>query len=132
MQSYLISILVACVEPIIIYGEGDNWDYEYQWVCEDKTVEGLQIKAYQELPYTKTETIDLFNRFPVSEVSGEQQPIYGNRFFLSWPSSFLVWLKPPICFTVVERTISFINLYNSNTNRTLLALWYKIYYAMDT
>ena len=72
MQSYLISILVACVEPIIIYGEGDNWDYEYQWVCEDKTAEGMQIKAYQELPYTKTETIDLFNRFPVSEVSGEQ------------------------------------------------------------
>ena len=71
MQSYFISILISCVEPIVIYGEGDNWDYEYRWVCEDKNPEGLQIKAYREMPYTKAETIDLFNRFPVSEVSSE-------------------------------------------------------------
>ena len=71
MQSYLISILVACGEPIIIYGEGDSWDYEYQWVCEDKEPENFQIKAYQELPYTRTQTVDLFNRLPVSEASGE-------------------------------------------------------------
>ena len=71
MQSYLISILISCVEPIVIYGEGDSWDYEYQWICEDKKPEGLQIKAYREMPYTKTETVDLFNRFPVSEVPSE-------------------------------------------------------------
>ena len=71
MQSYFISILISCVEPIVTYGDGDDWDYEYQWICEDKELEGLQIKAYQEMPYTKTETIDLFNRFPVSEVSSE-------------------------------------------------------------
>ena len=71
MQSYLISILITCVEPIVIYEEGDNWDYEYQWVCDDKTIENLQIKAYQELPYTRTETVDLFNRLPESEVPVE-------------------------------------------------------------
>ena len=71
MQSYLISILITCVEPIVIYEEGDNWDYEYQWVCEDKTIENLQIKAYQELPYTRTQTVDLFNRLPESEVPVE-------------------------------------------------------------
>ena len=71
MQSYFISILVSCIEPISIFGEGDSWDYEYQWVCEDPSTQNLQIKAYQEMPFTKTETIDLFNRFPVSEVTGE-------------------------------------------------------------
>ena len=71
MQSYLISILVSCVAPVVVFGEGDSWDYNHQWVCEDKPLEGLQIKAYQEMPYTKTETIDLFNRFPVSEVPSE-------------------------------------------------------------
>lgn len=71
MQSYLVSILITCVEPVIVYGEGDKWDYEYQWVCEEQPPQELQIKAYQELPYTKTETIDLFNRLPVSEVSSE-------------------------------------------------------------
>lgn len=71
MQSYLISILVTCIEPIVIYGDGDNWDYEYQWVCEDESPEHLQIKAYQELPYTRTQTVDLFNRLPVSEVLSE-------------------------------------------------------------
>jgi len=71
MQSYLISILVSCVEPIILFGEGDQWDYEYQWTCEDPTPRYLQIKAYQQLPYTNTETVDLFNRSPVSEVSVE-------------------------------------------------------------
>ena len=71
MQSYFISILVSCIEPISIFEEGDSWDYEYQWVCEDPSVHNLQIKAYQEMPYTKTETIDLFNRFPVSEVPVE-------------------------------------------------------------
>jgi hypothetical protein len=72
MQSYLISILVACVEPIILLGEGDEWDYEYQWTCQDPTPRYLQIKAYQELPYTKTETVDLFNRSPVREAMSEQ------------------------------------------------------------
>ncbi len=72
MQSYLISILVSCVALVVVFGEGDSWDYNHQWICEDKTLEGLQIKAYQEMPYTKTETIDLFNRFPVSEVPSEQ------------------------------------------------------------
>ena len=71
MQSYLISILVACVEPIIILGEGDEWDYEYQWTCEDPEPRYLQIKAYQQLPYTNTETVDLFNRSPVREVTVE-------------------------------------------------------------
>jgi len=71
MQSYLISILISCVEPIVFFGEGDSWDYEYQWVCEDPTPRYLQIKAYQELPYTKTETVDLFNRSPVREVYSE-------------------------------------------------------------
>ena len=71
MQSYFISILVSCIEPISIFGEGDSWDYEYQWVCEQPSMQNLQIKAYQEMPYTKTETIDLFNRFPVTEVSSE-------------------------------------------------------------
>ena len=71
MQSYFISILITCVEPIVIFGEGENWEYEYQWVCEEPTQEYLQIKAYQELPVTRTQTVDLFNRFPVSEVSGE-------------------------------------------------------------
>ena len=45
MQSYLISILVSCVEPIVFFGEGDSWDYEYQWVCEDPTPRYLQIKG---------------------------------------------------------------------------------------
>ena len=72
MQSYLISILISCVEPIITFGEGDEWDYHYQWVCEDPTPRYLQIKAYQELPYTKTETVDLFNRSPVREAFSEQ------------------------------------------------------------
>ena len=72
MQSFLVSVLVACVEPIIIFGEGDQWDYEYEWVCEDKQPQNMQIKAYQELPYTRTETMDLFNRFPVSEAMSEQ------------------------------------------------------------
>ena len=71
MQSYFISILISCGEPIVTYGDGDDWDYEYQWICEDKELQGLQIKAYQEMPFTKTETIDLFNRFPVSEVPVE-------------------------------------------------------------
>ena len=71
MQSFLVSVLVACVEPIIILGEGDEWDYEYQWTCEEPTPRYLQIKAYQQLPYTNTETVDLFNRSPVSEVSVE-------------------------------------------------------------
>ena len=71
MQSYFISILVSCIEPVSIFGEGDSWDYEYHWVCEDPSPQYLQIKAYQEMPYTKTETIDLFNRFPVSEVASE-------------------------------------------------------------
>ena len=71
MQSFLVSVLVACVEPIILFGEGDQWDYEYQWICEEPTPENLQIKAYQELPYTNTETVDLFNRSPVSGVSVE-------------------------------------------------------------
>lgn len=71
MKSYLISILVACVEPIIIHGEGDDWDYDYQWTCVETTPQNLQIKAYQELPYTKTETVDLFNRSPIVEVSVE-------------------------------------------------------------
>ena len=71
MQSYFISILVSCIEPISIFGEADSWDYEYQWVCEDPSQQNLQIKAYQEMPYTKTETIDLFNRFPVSEAASE-------------------------------------------------------------
>ena len=72
MQSYFISILVSCIQPIAIFGDGDNWDYEYEWVCEDTSPDLLQIKAYQELPETKTETIDLFNRFAASEVTGEQ------------------------------------------------------------
>jgi len=72
MQSYLISILVACVEPIIILGDGDQWDYDYQWTCEETTPQYLQIKAYQQLPYTKTETVDLFNRSPVREAHSEQ------------------------------------------------------------
>jgi hypothetical protein len=72
MQSYLISILVACVEPIILFGESDQRDYEYQWTCQDPTPRYLQIKAYQELPYTKTETVDLFNRSPVREAMSEQ------------------------------------------------------------
>ena len=71
MQSYFISILVSCIEPIAIFEDGDDWDFEYQWVCEEPTTEYLQIKAYQELPYTKTETVDLFNRSPVSEGMGE-------------------------------------------------------------
>ena len=71
MQSFFVSVLVACVEPIIVLGEGDEWDYEYQWTCEEPTPENLQIKAYQELPYTNTETVDLFNRSPVSEVPVE-------------------------------------------------------------
>ena len=72
MQSYLISILVACVEPIIILGEGDEWDYDYQWTCEEPRPRYLQIKAYQQLPYTNTETVDLFNRSPVREAHSEQ------------------------------------------------------------
>lgn len=71
MQSYFISILVSCIEPIAIFKDGDNWDYEYQWVCEEPTTRNLQIKAYQELPYTRTQTVDLFNRLPVSEVKSE-------------------------------------------------------------
>ena len=71
MQSYFISILVSCIEPIAIFEDGDDWDFEYQWVCEEPTTQHLQIKAYQELPYTKTETVDLFNRSPVSEATGE-------------------------------------------------------------
>ena len=72
MQSYLISILISCVEPIVFFGEGDSWDYEYQWICEEPTPRYLQIKAYQELPYTKTETVDLFNRSPIREAYSEQ------------------------------------------------------------
>ncbi len=71
MQSFLVSVFVACVEPIILFGEGDKWDYDYQWTCEDKAPQYIQIKAYQELPYTRTETMDLFNRFPVTEVPSE-------------------------------------------------------------
>ena len=71
MQSFLVSVLVACVEPIILFGEGDQWDYEYQWTCKDSSPQYLQIKTYQQLPYTRTQTVDLFNRFPVSEVPVE-------------------------------------------------------------
>ena len=72
MQSYLISILVSCVAPVVVFGEGDSWDYNHQWICDDPPPHNLKVKAYREMPYTKTETIDLFNRFPVSEVPSEQ------------------------------------------------------------
>jgi len=73
MHSYFISILTACVSPVITFGEGDEWDYDYQWTCEEpSSAYNLQIKAYQRLPETKTQTVDLFNRFPVSEVPVEQ------------------------------------------------------------
>ena len=71
MQSFLVSVLVACVEPIVTFGEGEQWDYDYRWTCEESSPQYLQIKAYQQLPYTRTQTVDLFNRFPVSEVPVE-------------------------------------------------------------
>jgi hypothetical protein len=71
MQSYFISILVSCVQTVVTFEDGDSWDYEYQWVCEEPSPNDIQVKAYQELPYTRTETVDLFNRIPVSEVPVE-------------------------------------------------------------
>ena len=71
MQSYFISILVSCVQPVVNFQDGDKWDYEYQWTCEEPSQNNIQIKAYQELPFTRTQTVDLFNRLPSSEVLSE-------------------------------------------------------------
>ena len=41
-------------------------------LAKSQTPRYLQIKAYQQLPYTNTETVDLFNRSPVREAMSEQ------------------------------------------------------------
>ena len=54
-------------------------------------------------------------------------------FFLSRSPSFLVWLKSSICFTMVERKVCIIDLYNCNSNWSYaMALWNKIYNGVDT
>jgi|TARA_R110000823_G_scaffold13053_1_gene43342 hypothetical protein len=70
MKSFFISALAACMTPKPIQLEGDNWDYVYEWTCEDMEhgTKTIQIKAFAEYPTTSTTTIDLFNRFPESEI----------------------------------------------------------------
>ena len=72
MTSYFIAISAAGTGPKVHFLDGDNWDYTmYEWTCEDIPQSNLQIKTYSQLPYTTTETIDLFNRLPETEVPVE-------------------------------------------------------------
>ena len=69
MNSFFVSVLAACMTPKSVQFEGDNWDYVYEWTCDEmgESHKTIQIKAYAEYPLTSTTTIDLFNRYPVSE-----------------------------------------------------------------
>tara|TARA_R110000823_G_scaffold233375_1_gene359785 strand:+ start:380 stop:574 length:195 start_codon:yes stop_codon:yes gene_type:complete len=55
--------------PKVVHEENLQWDYVYEWSCEDVEVgeSTIQIKAYAEYPITTTTEIDLFNRFPIQK-----------------------------------------------------------------
>jgi len=71
MKSFFVSILAQCITAKPIFLEGDSWDIEYVWACEDvfQYNKTIQIKAYAQYPISeKTTTTDLFNRFPENEI----------------------------------------------------------------
>jgi len=65
MNSYFVSIIATCITAQPIFLEGDKWDIEYLWTCEEvsRDTKTIQIKAYAQYPETTTAfTTDLFNR----------------------------------------------------------------------